>query len=86
MESYLQYLQDPREINGDNLKNIRCETSRYFRNKKGEYIKSKINEFAKDNENKNIRDLSRGMNSFTWCYQPRRNLVKDQNCDVLVDL
>jgi hypothetical protein len=30
----LPWLQDPSEINGDNLNNIRCETSRHFRNKK----------------------------------------------------
>jgi hypothetical protein len=31
----LQWLQDPSKINGDNLNNIRRETSRHFRNKKG---------------------------------------------------
>jgi hypothetical protein len=36
-------LQDPMEINGDNLNNILCEASRHFRNKKGEYLKDKIN-------------------------------------------
>jgi hypothetical protein len=29
----LQWLQDPSEINGDNLNNVRLEASRYFRNK-----------------------------------------------------
>jgi hypothetical protein len=33
-QAKLQWLQDPSEINGDNLKNIRCEVSRHFRNKK----------------------------------------------------
>jgi hypothetical protein len=46
----LQWFQDPREINGDNLTNVGCETSRYFRNKKREYLKDKINELA-TNEN-----------------------------------
>jgi hypothetical protein len=32
----LQWLQDPSEINGDNLNNIRPDASRYFRNKKRE--------------------------------------------------
>jgi hypothetical protein len=35
----LQWLQDPSEINGDNLSNVRHETSRYFRKKKREYLK-----------------------------------------------
>jgi hypothetical protein len=42
----LQWLKDPSEINGDNLKIIRCEASRYFRNNKREYLKDKINELA----------------------------------------
>jgi hypothetical protein len=33
-EAKLPWLQDPSEINGDNLNNVRCEASRYFRNKK----------------------------------------------------
>jgi hypothetical protein len=40
----LQWFQDPSEINGDNLNNVRCETSRHFRNKKRGYLKDKINE------------------------------------------
>jgi hypothetical protein len=35
-------VQDPSEINGDNLNNKRCETSRLFRSKKKEYLKDKI--------------------------------------------
>jgi hypothetical protein len=33
--SQMQWSQDPSEIDGYNLNNIRCETSRNFRNKKG---------------------------------------------------
>jgi hypothetical protein len=42
----LQWLQDPSEINGDNLNNVRCEDSRYFRYKKREYLKDIIKEIA----------------------------------------
>jgi hypothetical protein len=31
----LQRLQDPREMNGDNLNNIRRKARKYFRNKRG---------------------------------------------------
>jgi hypothetical protein len=41
----MQWLQDPSEMNGDNLNNVRCEVSRHFRNKK-DYLKDKINELA----------------------------------------
>jgi hypothetical protein len=40
-QAKLQWLQDPNETNGDNLNNIRRETSRHFRNKKREHMKSK---------------------------------------------
>jgi hypothetical protein len=58
----LQQLQDPSEINGDNLNNVRHEAGRYFRNKKREYPKDKIDEPARNSKNKNIRDLYRGIN------------------------
>jgi hypothetical protein len=48
----LQWLQDPSEINGDNLNNIRREASRHFRNKKREYLKEKINKLAMDSKNR----------------------------------
>jgi Fe-S cluster assembly ATPase SufC len=38
------WLQDPSEINGVNLNNVRREASRHFRSKKREYLKGKINE------------------------------------------
>jgi hypothetical protein len=51
-------------LHGNNLKNIRHETSRHFRNKKREYLKGKINELETNSKNKNIRDLYRGINEF----------------------
>jgi hypothetical protein len=56
-EAKLQWLQDPSEINGVNLNNVRCEASRYFRNKERDYLKGKSNEPAMNIKNKNIRDL-----------------------------
>jgi hypothetical protein len=81
----LQWLQDPSEINGDNQNNVRHEASRHFRNKKREYLKYKINELATNSKNKNIKDLYRGINGFKRGYQPRNNLVKDENGDLLAD-
>jgi hypothetical protein len=49
------------------------------------YLKGKINEFATNSKNKNIRDLYRGINEFKRGYQPRNNLVKDENGDLLAD-
>jgi hypothetical protein len=42
----LQLLQNPSQINGYNLQNLRRETSRIFRNEKREYLKDKINELG----------------------------------------
>ncbi|PNF22344.1 hypothetical protein B7P43_G18298 [Cryptotermes secundus] len=83
--SKLQLLQDPSELNGDNLNNIRRETSRQFRNKKREYLKDKIDELAVNSKNKNIRDLYRGISDFNRGYQPSSNLVKDENGELLAD-
>jgi hypothetical protein len=84
-QAKLQWLHDPSEINGDNLNNVRREASRHFRNKKREYIKAQINELATNSKNKNIRDLYRGIIEFKMGYQPRNNLVKDKNGDLLAD-
>jgi tRNA A37 threonylcarbamoyladenosine dehydratase len=54
----LQWLQDPDEINGDNMNNMKCEASRNIGNQKREYLRDKINELA-TNSNKYIRDLCR---------------------------
>jgi hypothetical protein len=51
--------------------------------KKREYLKDKIYELATNIKNKNIRDLYRGINEFKRGYQPRSNLVKDENGDLL---
>jgi hypothetical protein len=39
-QAKLQWLQDPSEINGDHLNNVRHEARRYCRNKKREYLKN----------------------------------------------
>jgi hypothetical protein len=54
-QAKLQWLQNPSQINGDNLQNLRRETSIIFRNKKKEYMKEKINELATDNKNKILK-------------------------------
>jgi hypothetical protein len=82
-QAKLLWLQYPSEINGVNLNNIRCEASKHIRNKKKEYLKDKINERAMNV--KNIRDLYRGLYEFKRDYQPRCNLLKDEN-GVLADL
>jgi hypothetical protein len=84
-QAKLQWLQDPSEINGDNLNNVRCEASRHFRNKKWDYLKGKINDLAINSKNKNMRDLYRGINEFKMGYQPTSQLVKDENGDLLAD-
>jgi hypothetical protein len=45
----------------------------------------KINELVTNSKNKNIRHLYRGINEFNSGYQPRHNLVKDDNGDLLAD-
>jgi hypothetical protein len=61
-QAKFQWLQDPSEINGYNLNNVRCKASKQFRNEKREYLKDKINKLATDSKNKNIRHRYRGIN------------------------
>jgi uncharacterized protein YaaR (DUF327 family) len=65
-QAKLQWLQDTIEINGNNLKNVNHEESRYFRNKKREYLKHKINELATNGTNKIIRDLQQINKQTPW--------------------
>jgi hypothetical protein len=60
------------------VNDVRCESSRTFRNKKGKYHKDKINELETNIKNKN-RDLYRGINEFKKGDQPRKDLVNDEN-------
>jgi hypothetical protein len=46
------------------LQNLRCETSRTFREKKREYLRDKINELEIKIMKTNIRDFYRGINEF----------------------
>jgi hypothetical protein len=72
-------------VNEDNLRNVRRDASRRFRNKKREYLKGKITDIELNSKNKNIRDLYRGINEFKKGYQPKTNLVKDERGDLLAD-
>jgi phage pi2 protein 07 len=76
-------LQNPNQINGGNLQNLRRDTSRTFRNKKREHLKININELESNNKNKTIRDLYRRINEFKKGYQPRINIMKDENGSLL---
>jgi hypothetical protein len=84
-QAKLQWLQDPSEANEDNLSEVRRKACRHFRNKKREYLKHKINEPESSSQNKNMRDVYRGINEFKKGYQPRTNLAKDERGDLLAD-
>jgi hypothetical protein len=40
------------------------------------------NELATNSKNKNVRDMSEGINELKKGYQPRTNLVKDENDNI----
>jgi hypothetical protein len=75
-------------MNGDNLKNLRVENRRTFKNKKRKYLKGKINGLQTNNKNinKNIIDLYRVINRFKKGNQPRINIIKDENGNLLADV
>ena len=78
----MQCLQQPSQRKIDNLKNVGCEASRHFRNKKKECLEAKIDELETNSKIKNIRDMYRGSNDFKKGYQPRTNIVKDKKGDL----
>jgi hypothetical protein len=41
-QAKLQWLQNPSQVNGDNMDNVRCEVCRTFRTKKGNNRKTKL--------------------------------------------
>ena len=70
-QAKMQWIQDPSQSSVDNLKNVRCNASRHFRNKKKAYLKAKIEELETNSTVNNVRDLYRGINDFKKGYQPR---------------
>jgi hypothetical protein len=56
----LQWLQNPAKINGDNLNNIRRDTSKHLRNKKKEYLKDKIDELATNSKTRTLETCIEG--------------------------
>jgi hypothetical protein len=60
----LQWSQDPSEIDGHNLNNVRREACRHFKNKKRKYLKDKTDELATYSKNKNIRDIYKRIKDF----------------------
>jgi hypothetical protein len=58
---HLQLLQDLKEINGDNLNNIRPEANRHFKNKNRDCLKDKINELATNGKNRNVKKECRAI-------------------------
>jgi hypothetical protein len=70
LQAKLQCLQNPSQINADNLQNLRPETSRIFRKKKREYLKVKLNKLETNNK-KNIGDFYRDTSEFKKGYQPK---------------
>jgi hypothetical protein len=70
------WFQDLTEIIWGNLSNITRESKIKVR----EYFKDKNNELAMNRKNKNNRDLCRRRS-----FQPRSNLVKNDNGKLLAD-
>jgi len=63
-QAKMQWVQDPSQSSVDNLKNVRREARKRFRNKKRTHLKDKIEELETNSKIKNIRDLYRGFNGF----------------------
>ena len=84
-QAKMQWIQNPSQINVDNLNNVRRDASRHFRNKKKAYMRAKIEELETNCKINNIRHLYRGINDMKNGYQPRTRIVKDKKGDLVAD-
>ena len=82
---YLIVRSDPSQSNADNLKNVRWDASRHFRNKKKAYLRDKIEELETNSKINNIRDLYRSINDMKKGYQPRTRIIKDEKGELVAD-
>jgi hypothetical protein len=51
----MQWLQDPKQRNVDNINSVQHEASRHVRNKKKEYLQAKIDGLETNSKINNIR-------------------------------
>ena len=82
-QAKMQWLQDRKQSNLDNINNVRCKTSRHFSIKRKEYLEDKIDELDTNSKIKNIGDLFRGKNDFKKVYMRRTNKVKYEKGDLV---
>jgi hypothetical protein len=64
------------------VRNVRHEAGRTSRKNERECLKEKNESLQTNSENKNIRDLQRGITGLKKRYQPKTNTVKDENGDL----
>ncbi|KAJ4435014.1 hypothetical protein ANN_23587 [Periplaneta americana] len=86
-QAKLKFLQDPVEEKRDTVIISMKDGKQVVRLgiKKRDYLKEKLNEVETNSKNKNIRDLYKGIKEFKNGYQPRVNVIKDENGDLLAD-
>jgi len=81
----MQWVQDTSKNKVEYLNSVRCEASRYFKNKKKTYLKAKIEQLETNCKIKTISNLYRGISDFMKGYQPITNIVKYEKCDFVTD-
>jgi hypothetical protein len=57
----MKWLEDPSQINGNNLSKVRREVRRNFRKRKREHLEDKINDFATGSSRRTL-ETYRGIN------------------------
>ena len=72
----MQWVQDPRQNNIDNLNNVSPDGSRHFRQIKKKYVKANIEELETNSRIQNFRNLYRGIKNIKKGDQPTINIVK----------
>ena len=84
-QARIKWLQDPNQINAEAYSELKRRTSSTFRSKKRVYMKEKINEIGKNNANKDVRNMYRGIREIRGGHQSRTDMIKDENGNLLGD-
>ena len=73
-QAKMQWIQYPSQRIVDNLKNVRRDASRHFKEKRA-YLKAKIEELETNSKIHNVSDLYRDISDYKKGYQPRTIIV-----------
>ena len=81
----LLWIQNPNDQTAEEFTIVKHDTCRTFKKKKSDYMKAKVNKLEENSENKNIREMYKGISKFKKGYQPRAYVIKKHDGTIVAD-